>query len=252
MMSGSRTPRDASKSADYYQAFVSREQQGIGSYTRYNNPALFFSVAPKCVRIGVALYSAGMEIAECHRWFAEAATYQFRFLSEGKQFKLGGPGNIDDYLELYSAAFLAGQSDQLIEALKRCSYTEAAHPAKVRLLAQFCDFLQGRVVRTSRDEVAELRSIKEDWAYLPVLFSSVSSGDVKQATVALDDYLLNSWGPATEKWAKKAVKGPDYIGKWTLLSTAACQIMSAVPELSAKAKTYLPIELVAARPLKSH
>lgn len=242
----SGTPRDPAKPTAYYHAFVAREQQEILAYTQYDNPVLFTSVAPKCVRIGLALYSAGAEVAESVRWFGDAATYQRRFLSEGKKFQFAGPGTIDDYLALYCAAFLAGKSDDLIAALKQCTYTETTHPAKIRLLAQFCDFLQARPVKSNASEVAELRSLWEPWAFLPVLFSAVSMKDTVKAAIALEDYLANIWGPPTEKWAKKVLKSPnpEYHGKWAILSAAACKILGTVPDLSTKAKLYIPVDLI--------
>lgn len=244
----SRTPRDPAKPTAYYHAFVAREQEEILAYTKYNNPAMFFSVAPKCVRIGLALYSAGAEVSECLRWFAEAAMYQHRFIAEGKKFQFAGPGTIDDYLPLYSAAFLAGRSDELITALKQCTYTETPHPATSRLIAQFCDLLQGRPVETNEAEIAELDSLWKPWACLPPLFSAVSTKDPAKAAPVLEDYLTKIWGPPTEKWAKKALKSPtpEYFGKWALLAAAACKILRTVPDLSTKAKTYVPVELVGA------
>jgi hypothetical protein len=245
-MSQSGTPRDPAKPAAYYHEFVAREQQAMRDYTQYSNPVLLASVAPKCVRIGVALYSAGAKTSECREWFGEAAAYQQRFLADGKQFKLAGPGTIDDYLELYSAAFLAGTSDSLIDTLQRCTYTETTHPAKTRLLMQFCDLLKRKPVDSNASEVAELRSIKKEWASLPVLFSAVSTKSISDAASALDDYLTNSWGPPIEKWAKKALKSgnPDYCGRWSVFSAAACSILGTVPDLGKKAAPYVPVDLV--------
>lgn len=247
-MNGSHenTPRDLNRPAPYYRDFVLREQEAMNAYIQYNNPASFFAVAPKCVRIGVALYSAGNEVSECHYWFGKAADYQRRFLAEGKQFTLGGRGNIEDYLELYSSAFLAGQSHELIATLRRCKYTETTHPAKLRLLVQFCDLLEGNLVETKAADVAELKVIKPEWAYLPVLFSAVSKKDLAKTATALDDYLVNSWGPSAEKWAKKALHSPtpDYCGKWSVFSAAACKILGTVPDLGTKAKRYVPVDLM--------
>src|SRR5437879_557247 len=169
----SREPRDPAKLASYYHAFVAREQEAMLAYTKFDNPGLYFSVAPICVRIGGALYSAGAEVSECLHWFGEAATYQRRFLVEGKKFKLGNIGTIDNYLEIYSAAFLAGKSDELIAALKQCTYTETPRPSDMRLLQQFCDFLLRRKVETNEKQVAELKALHERWALLPLLFSAV-------------------------------------------------------------------------------
>jgi hypothetical protein len=241
-----RTPRDPAKPIEYFQAFVAREQEGICDCIKYNNPAILFTAAPACVRIGLALYSAGAGVSECLRWFSEAAAYQHRFITEGRKFRFGGAGTIDSYLALYSAAFLAGHSDELIADLKQCTYTETPHPATTRLIAQFCDLLQGRPVETNAAEIAELNSLWKPWAFLPTFFSAVSTKDPAKAAPALDDYLTRIWGPPTEKWAKKALKSPtpEYFGKWALLAAAACRIPRAVPDLSAEAKTYLPVDLV--------
>jgi hypothetical protein len=192
------------------------------------------------------LYSAGVSVVECLQWCGEAATYQRRFLAEGKQFKLVSPGNIDDYLELYSAAFLSNQSDDLIAALKKCEYTGQIIPGTMRLLEQFCDLLQGREVQIDQGQSTELESIKKDWVCLPVLFSTVSRKDISAAAPALDDYLANSWGPPIEKWAKNAIKSSkaEYCGKWSMFSAAACKILGSVPELSKKASAYVPADLV--------
>jgi hypothetical protein len=241
-----RTPRDPARPTDYYHAFVAREHEAMLAYTNYDNPALFASVAPKCMRIGVALYSAGEDLSESLGWFEKAADYQTRFLVEGVKFNLAGLGIIDTYFELYSAAFLAGKSDELIGALKKCTYKEDQHPMKVRLLDQFCDLLQGRPVETDEAEVAEIGALKKEWAHLPPLFSAAAAQDGDRMPAALEAYLLKYWGPPMEREAKRELRSPnpEYSGKWSLLSAAACRIAGGVPDISKKAMSYVPTDFV--------
>lgn len=238
-------PRDGARPTEHYHAFVAREQEAMSAYTSYDNPALFGSVAPKCVRIGLGLYSAGSPVSECVEWFGRAATYQHRFMAEGAKFSPRS-AIIDEYLEIYSAAFLAGKSGELVEALKKSTYGVGADPAMVRLLDQFCDLLQDRPVETSAAQAEELASLHKPWAYLPPLFSAASTGDAGAAASALDDYLLRYWGPQMEREAKRALKSPqpEYWGRWSLFSAACCRMLGHVPEVSKKAGTYIPVELV--------
>ena len=215
------------------------------AYTKFDNPALYFSVAPICVRIGGALYSAGAEVSECLRWFEKAADYQHRFLVDEKKFKLANIGTIDNYLEIYSAAFLAGKSGELIAALEQCSYSETPPPLEMKLLTQFCDFLRGGKIDTDEKQLAELKALHERWGVLPLVLSTVSKKDAPGARAALDDYLANHWGPPIEKTAKKALKSPsaEFWGRWSFFSAAACKILEVVPDLGSRAKSYVPTEL---------
>ena len=240
-------PRDAIRSAEYYQAGMSQLQAAIAAYTDYDNPVLLASVAPKCVRMGLILYSAGAEASQSYACFEKAASYQLRFISEGKQYQLGGKGGIDNYLELYSAAHLVDQSAELIAALKKCTYTDKDDPVVARLIDQFCDVLLDRLVETDDSQITQLKAIDARLAVLPILFSEVSRRS-DTATLALEEYLAKHWGPALEKLAKKELKSPkaDYAGKWCLLAVAMCKQLGTVPALSVKAKSYLPVELLRA------
>ena len=246
--SETKTVRDQTKPADYYRAFIARELEAMQAYTSYNNPALFRSVAPKCVRIGLALYSAGADVSECFEWFGKAADYQTRFIAEGTKFSPEGRGSIDDYLEIYSAAFLAGRSKELLAALQRCTYTEPGHPVIVRLLDQFITLLRGGRVEASTAEAADAAAAKKEWGSLPALFDAASDHDIEAAGPALDAYLVKSWSPMIEREAKRALKSPtpDYWGKWSLLSAAVCRIVGGVANVSKKASSYIPSELAAA------
>ena len=241
-----QTPRDPAKPADYYEAVVAQAREAIGDYTSYNNPALFFAVVPHFLRIASARYSAGEEVEHCREALRDAAQHQLRFIVEGKQYKFGGKGGIDNYLELYGAAYLVGLSGELIEALKKCTYTEKTEPWLTRLIDQLCDVLTGQCVETDEAQMAELKNVDADIALLPGLFSAVSHNNKSMAGAALEEYLAKHWGPALEKNAKKELKSPrpTYCGKWCYFAAAMCKQLGAVPELSAKARTYLPIELV--------
>jgi hypothetical protein len=238
-------PRDPTRPAEYYEAGLLQLQEAAKAYTQYNNPILFASVAPKYVRMGVTLYSAGAPAADCLRFFDDAAEFQVRFLAEGKQYQLGGKGGIDNYLELYSAAHLAQRSDDLITVLKKCSYAEPDDAVVSRLIDQFCDVLQGRPVQIDDAQIAKLKTLDARVALLPRLFAGISKKDAA-GVMALEEYLVKHWGPALEKVAKKELKSakPEYAGKWCLLAAAMCKRLGKVPQLSIKALSYLPVELV--------
>jgi hypothetical protein len=242
-------PRDAIRSAECYQAGIAQLHAGIVAYTDYNNPVLFASVAPKCVRMGLILYSTGAEILQARAWFEKAADYQLRFICEGKQYQFGGKGSIDNYLELYSAAHLVDKSAELIAALKKCTYTDkddaGGYRWVSRLIDQFCDVLLGQQVETDDTQIAQLQRMDARVAALPILFSEVSKRS-DAAGPALEKYLATHWGPALEKIGKKELKAPkpEYAGKWCLLAAAMCKQLGRTPTLSDKAMRYLPADLL--------
>ena len=239
-------PRDSAKPSEYYQAFILKEQEGIAAYTGHNNAVLFGSVAPKCIRIVRAAYSCGAEPGYCREWLQQAATYHHRFMVEGKKFAFGGPGNIDDYLELYSGALLVDQGGALAQARRQCTYTETPHPVVTRLISQFLDLLEGQKVHVGDGESAESAAVKKEWGALPALFKAVSDKDVPAASSALERYLADAWAPPMEKWAKTALKAaqPEYTGKWSFFSAAVCRLLGTMPELGPKGKLYVPVDLI--------
>jgi hypothetical protein len=238
--------RDPVRPADCFHAFVARQQEALDIYTKAANPAVFGFAARICVRVGKALYSAAVKPAECREWFAKAADFQRRFIIDGRKFAFAGAGNIDDYLELYSAAFLAGESAALIEALLKCTYTEKTHLVTARLISQMCALLSGQTVEVGAQEAAEAAALKKEWEPLPELFAAVSTQDASRGMSALEAFLAQYWSAGVEKWAKTALKSPqpDYEGKWSLMSAAACRILGRIPPINEKFKVYLPVELI--------
>lgn len=241
------TPRDPARPTTYYASVVGLSTEAIRAYTSHGNPALFMSVVPHFLRIASARYSAGAPVADCLSALGDAAQHQLRFIVEGRQYRFAGRGGIDNYLELYSAAHLAGCSATLIAALRQCVYAEPERQTWLpRLIEQFCDVLLGLPVETDADQLSVLARVDPRVAVLPRLFVAVSHRDVPAASAALDDYLAQHWGPPVEKQAKRDLKSaqPVYCGKWCFLSAAMCRVLGVVPDLSPLARRYAPLDLL--------
>lgn len=242
------TPRDPVRAAPYYESVVQLSQDAIHAYTSHGNPALFMSVVPHFLRIASARYSAGAPISACRQALDEAVEHQERFIVEGRKYQFAGRGGIDNYLELYSAAHLVGRSSSLITVLRQCVYAEPERQTWLpRLIQQFGDALLGLTVETDAAQQAELAKVDPRIAVLPGLFAAVSHHDVAAATVALERYLVQYWGPPIEKQAKRDLKSvqPVYCGKWCFLSAAMCRVLGTVPDLSLLARRYVPVDLLA-------
>jgi hypothetical protein len=209
-------------------------------------PDMFDDTSSYCLRIARALYSAGEPVAVCKPWLDEAAKDYLRFV-EGKAYKFDAIGNIEEwYLERFPAAFLVGRAPEVVHAFRRCTFDKPLAPWEKCLLHRLCAVLVGEPVVLEPKEVVDLQKRVKIWVSLPRLFQAVSDKDRSTFADALEEYLVKARGPGSDKSAKVAQKrtNPEYAGKWCFLAAAMCQIMGEVPEISKKAQSYIPVDLL--------
>jgi hypothetical protein len=237
--------RDPAKPRDYYAQLVKDAEAEIGQYTKFNNPALLGFACPACIRIGKTLYSQGDSVSACLHWCEQAVSYHMRFVVEGRKYQFNGYGVIDQDLELYSAGYLVGRAPEMLECFQRTTFKEPIQPVQKALLDQLFSTLTSRPLSELPLELKTMTGPNEEWATLPPLFKAIADKNEPAFALALQDYLMASWSPAVEKWAKRALKSarPEYFGKWNLFAAAVCKIMGSVPQLPKKLKQYLPVDL---------
>jgi hypothetical protein len=105
----------------------------------------------------------------------------------------------------------------------------------------------GEPIVWEKKQSDEIRAIKE-YAALPSLFQAVNEKNVREFTTALDAFLTASWGPVADRRAKGDLRlpYPAYTGKWSLFSAAMCRRLGQDPQISKKAKQYVPVDLLGA------
>jgi hypothetical protein len=175
------------------------------------------------------------------------ATYDFRYIAEGRKYKFGGIGEIDNrFLERFPAAQLVDRADELVAAHRRCTFECAPMPWEEALVTPVCAALAGDPVEVPSGAEATIRKAVKYYAVVPRLCKTVADRDAAAFASTLEEYLSDGWGPLIEKRTKIVLKEKphDYSGKWSFLAAALCRIMGGIPTISKKTEKYIPFDLV--------
>jgi hypothetical protein len=248
-MQEAQTPRDPTLPAAGYRDFVERNEGHVRHVLSLGVATLFDSAAEYTLQIASALYSGGAPAAECFRRIDEVATYEVRYIAEGRKYTFDGVGPfVNRFLERFPAAHLVGRAGELVAAHRRCTFSNPPVPWEEVLLTPLCAVLTGEPVDTDPSDAATAGRVARYLGPIPRLCQAVGDRDATAFATALDEFLRDGWGPYIERCAKTALKAKphEYFGKWSYLSAALCRIMGGVPELPAKALKYVPVELVPA------
>jgi hypothetical protein len=241
--------RDATLSAAAYRGFIKRYEGHVRHVLSLGEPTLFDEAAKYTLEIASALYSAGAPVPDCHRRLDEMATYDFRYIAEGRKYTFVGIGSIDNrFVERFPAAHLVGRAGELVAAHRRCTFQYPPQPWEEALITPICSVLAGDPVEADDADEATIGRAIEYFALVPRLCKTVADRDATAFASTLKEFLNDGWGPLIERRAKLVLKEkpPDYSGKWSYLAAALCRIMGGVPAVPAKAMRYIPVELVTA------
>lgn len=240
---GSSDLRDPATSLERYEECIELLQENV-KVSLEKGPALFAQVAEYYVRIARATYSAGKSAKECKNHLESSAKYQLRFFRETLAGKMNGIGDFERYLEWFAASDLTGNAQQVVNAFRSLSVS-GTRPWQDSLIKQLGAVFSGEPVVWAKKQSEEVRAVKE-YAALPSLFQAVSDGNVNELGTALEAFLTTSWGPLADRRAKGDLKlpYPAYAGKWSFFSAAICRRIGQVPQLSKKAKEYVPADVL--------
>ena len=237
--------RDPAKTPAYYRAYIARMEEQLDLEISTGNPVAFLTGGDYCIRMGRAAYSAGGPVSDCRAYLKRSAGFQVRYYTEGVKSKLTSLWQIEEYLEGFSAAYLAGDSAEVISSFNRVK-PDRMHSWDRALLGALETLLLGRPGTPDEEGTSAAGKIRE-FASLPGLFDAVERRDMTAFTDSLENYATKSWGPPADRVAKKALSQvhPNHSGKWSFFCAAICSVMGGVPRLSKKALQYVPVELVA-------
>ncbi len=230
--------RDRNRPLSHYMKMVSKEEKDV---KRAISMDLFEVVPVRCIRIGLALYCMGENVDKSFHWFTQAVANKLLDMKHRDFHFEGYPLKIHD-LEIFSAGHLVGKADELIDAFRRCDYDQEPVPRIKGIMDQYTAMLKKEPIRQKRLQIEDLKKFGQGLVTLPPLFKSVAKQQQKSFSQALGDYLSKYWA----KEVRSVDRDDDYIGKWSLLSAAVCQMMGIIPELPEKTKMYIPIDLVCA------
>jgi hypothetical protein len=236
--------RDPIKSPDYYLAFIARMEEQLHLNVKTGSPAVFFVAADYCILMARAAYSAGNLASECRAYLKRSADYQIRFYTEGVQSKLASLFQTEEYLEGFSAAYIAGAAKEVISAFESVK-PDHMHPWERTLIGSLESVLLGKNITHDEEGKIAVARMKQ-FASLPNLFHATECRDMTMFTDALENYAAKNWGPMVDRRTKSALQQtyPDYAGKWSFLSAVMCDVMGDTPNLSKKALQYIPVELI--------
>lgn len=147
--------------------------------------------------------------------------------------------------EFIGAAFLAGKSAEVFDALEQSRWKAAPPDWELAVLNLACRAFGGQPPESGRVP-ASMPKLPAPLPWLVPMLEAVIEGDVTGFGPAFVAFLTRSWGPSAEKGAKFALRShwPLYTGKWSLLAAAACRRMGTIPDLPPMAEIYFPRELV--------
>jgi hypothetical protein len=147
--------------------------------------------------------------------------------------------------EFIGGAFLAGAANVVFEAWGESRWVDAPDDWELACLDLLCRAFGGRAPKAPEKRSGPPK-IPGPMQPLVRMLQAIIENDKSKFAPALIAFLTKSVGPSAEKGAKAALRShwPLYTGKWSLLAAAACRKMETIPEMSAKAQTYFPRELV--------
>ena len=246
-MPGTPPPRDETLTSASYRGLIKRYEGRLRHALSLGVPTLFDSAAKYALEIAAAMYSAGAPVPDCRRRLDEMATYDFRYIAEGRKYTFVGIGEVTNrFLERFPAAHLVGRGGELVAAHRRCAFEQPPPPWEATLVDPVCAALAGDPVDVTADAEATIREAVKYYAVVPRLCKTVADRDAAAFASTLEEYLSDGWGPLIEKRTKIVLKEKphDYSGKWSFLAAALCRIMGGIPTISKKTEKYIPFDLV--------
>ena len=238
------TPRDKTKSADYYLDWAAEQEKRINGILE-NGPVILLGGLPRdCRNVALACYCAGESPTKCRKWFAQSADCLLKFW-QVKSFHLPDYWGGDEELILLSAAFLGGKASVVVTAFRSLKFDRPPVPRVRGVMEQYCALLMNEPTGQNEDEMRDIEKKGRDWITLPPLFKAVGERDQEKFAGTLESYLAKSWSKAAKN-ARSVLRYPHltYLGCYSLLAAALSQMMDNVPALPAQLRDYIPVDLI--------
>ena len=230
--------RDPLKSREHYLKTTREDEAEVEQHEKLHLPPL--NAPLSLLRVARARYSAGESVAECRNAINAAANWRMEFFRRN-EYHLLGYGTIAMDLEVFGGAALVDRAAELAGALRRCTIKAPPPPPLAALMKQHIALWLGEKPALTQQEAAALCKVARPWAALPKVFEAVMVHDLEGLVAGLEIYLTHTWA----RDVKAAAREVGYAGRWCFLAAGLCQHVQVVPNLTAQAADYVPVELLA-------
>ena len=174
------------------------------------------------------------------------ATYDFRYIAEGRKYTFVGIGEVTNrFLERFPAAHLVGRGGELVAAHRRCAFEQPPPPWEATLVDPVCAALAGDPVDVTADAEATIREAVKYYAVVPRLCKTVADRDAAAFASTLEEYLSDGWGPLIETHKDRAEgEAARLFGEVEFPRDRPVSDMGGIPTISKKTEKYIPFDLV--------